>query len=156
VAERRCPLAEQVATETRNQVNAKPFAGRPGDDWDVMLEAGLAFLIERAKLRNLTTYTELNTVLQRRTGCRPFDFELDYDRAALGHLLGQIVHRNYPATGLIISALVKYLNENNAGPGFYDMALHYGNLKRRTPAARYDFWVAEVGRVHDHYAARDA
>lgn len=133
-------------------VSAQAFSGRPGDDWDAMLDTGLAFLIERAKLRNLTSYTELNTVLERRTGCRPFDFELDYERAALGHLLGQIVHRNYPETGLILSALVKYLNENDAGPGFYDMAVHYGKLPRRPTSDGYLFWADEVRRIHEYYA----
>jgi hypothetical protein len=128
------------------------FAGRPGDDWDTMLDAGLAFLVERAKLRNLTSYTELNTVLHRRTGCRPFNFEQDYERAALGHLLGQIVRRNHPETGVIISALVKYLNENDAGPGFYDMAVHYGKLPKRPRSEGYLFWASEVNRVYDYYA----
>jgi hypothetical protein len=70
----------------------------------------------------------------------------------MGHLLGQIVHRNYPETGVIISALVKYLNLNDAGPGFYDMAVHYGKLPKRPTSDGYLFWAEEVKRIYAYYA----
>jgi hypothetical protein len=54
-------------------------------------------------------YTELNTALERRTSIRSFHFELQAERAGMGHLLGLIVReRNRPITGLMISALVVY------------------------------------------------
>jgi len=49
--------------------------------------AGEAFLIERARLGRLTSYTVLNATLERRTGLRRFDFGLQAERAAMGHLL---------------------------------------------------------------------
>lgn len=48
--------------------------GRDEEDWDQLADAGLAFLIERARLEKLTSYTELNATLQRRTGLPGFDF----------------------------------------------------------------------------------
>jgi len=46
------------------------------------------FLRERAGLERTTNYTEVNQTLQRRIGARGFDFDLDSERAAMGHLLG--------------------------------------------------------------------
>jgi hypothetical protein len=46
-----------------------------------------------------------------------FDFDLDADRAAVGALLGQISESAAAETGgLLISALVQYLDTNDAGP----------------------------------------
>jgi hypothetical protein len=79
--------------------------GRDDEDWDQLADAGLVFLIERARLEKLTSYTELNATLQRRTGLPGFDFGRADERAAMGHLLYLIVERNRPATNLMISAL---------------------------------------------------
>lgn len=127
--------------------------GRDDHDWERLTEAGLAFLIERARLEKMTTYTELNATLCRRTGLREFDFEQDSERAAVGHLLGLIVDRNRPTTGLMISALVQYLNANDAGPGFYALAVEYGLLPRRPSAlAKQEFWVGQVKALYALYA----
>jgi hypothetical protein len=48
--------------------------GRSEEDWDQLADAGLAFLAERARLAKLTSYTELNATLERRTGLPGFDF----------------------------------------------------------------------------------
>ena len=83
--------------------------GRDQTDWDLLAEAGEEFLIERARLGRLTSYTEMNATLERRTGLRRFDFSLQADRAAMGHLFGLIVvEQNRPVTDLMISALVIY------------------------------------------------
>ena len=42
--------------------------GRSDEEWDLLADAGLAFLGERARLAKLTSYTELNATLERRTG----------------------------------------------------------------------------------------
>jgi hypothetical protein len=121
--------------------------------WDKMAEAGEAFLVERARLARLTSYTELNATLIRRTGLPGFDFSRQDERAAMGHLLGLVVERNRPATGLMISALVTYLDANDAGPGFYALAQQLGDLPRSASAtARFDFWISQVKALHDHYA----
>jgi hypothetical protein len=69
-------------------------------EWDVLAAVGEEFLIERARLGRCTSYTELNAALERRTGLRRFDFDLQAERAAMGHLLGLIVterNRRKPA-----------------------------------------------------------
>lgn len=127
--------------------------GRDELAWDEMAAAGEAFLVERARLARLTSYTELNVTLMRRTGLPGFDFSRQDERAAMGHLLGLTVERNRPATGLMISALVTYLDANDAGPGFYALAQQLGDLARAASAsAKFDFWVSQVKALHQHYA----
>lgn len=68
-------------------------------------------------------------------------------------LLGLIVTRNFPTTNLMISALVAYLGANDAGPGFYKLAKKLGLLSSNASRnERWEFWVTEVGIVHDYYA----
>jgi hypothetical protein len=131
---------------------------RPVADWDKLAEAGLAFLVERARMGRLTSYTELNTILERRTGLPKFDFEQEVGRAAMGSLLGEIVDLSYlsawrvPAD-LMISALVTYLNENDAGPGFYAFAKAKHLLQRGADSSeRFEFWVTQVQRLHEYFA----
>ena len=127
--------------------------GRDDVEWDALVDAGLAFLIERARLRKVTSYTELNTTLARRTGARPFDFEQDGERRAMGALLEAIGERNRPETGVMITALVNYLDQNDAGPGFYAYAQRIGFLRKGATAdERLDFWASQISAVHAHYA----
>jgi hypothetical protein len=44
--------------------------------WDELARVGLDFLVERARLGKLTSYTELNATLVRRTGLPGFDFSV--------------------------------------------------------------------------------
>lgn len=139
-------MKESAATE-------KLVFGRDEADWDQLAEVGEAFLIERARLGRLTSYTELNAVLVNRTGLRHFDFELQADRTAMGHLLGLIVARNRSITGLMISALVIYLCGNDAGSGFYKLAQDLGELPPGTLSAlqKEKFWVNQVKALHALY-----
>jgi len=126
--------------------------GRSDDDWEELTAEGLRFLVEQARMGRTTTYTELNTVLRQRTRARTFDFDLESERAAMGELLYRIVERERPASGHMISALVIYLNENDAGSGFYKLATEYGLLpKRATANQKLAFWSSEVAQVHAHY-----
>jgi hypothetical protein len=52
----------------------------------------------------------------------------------MGHVLGLIVKRDFPVTGLVISALV-YLDANDAGPGFCTLAIQLGLLAPGGPQA---------------------
>ncbi|MFJ8489203.1 hypothetical protein ACIRBZ_12670 [Streptomyces sp. NPDC094038] len=47
---------------------------RSDEAWEQLTDAGLKFLVERAQLHKVTTYTEMNSVLARRTGLPKFDF----------------------------------------------------------------------------------
>jgi hypothetical protein len=127
--------------------------GRDDAEWDRLVDAGLAFLLERARLRKVTSYTELNAALARRTGARPFDFEQDGERRAMGALLETIGERNRPESGVMITALVNYLDQNDAGPGFYAYAQRIGFLRKGANAdERLDFWASQIGAVHAQYA----
>ena len=129
--------------------------GRYEQEWDQLIQAGHQFLLERAKAQRTTSYTELNAVLRRRTGLREFDFSHAEERAAIGDLLGQIVARDqeqYPHQ--MISALVIYLNANDAGTGFYQLAQDL-NLLTKKPSAdhKLKFWSDQVKAVHGRYDA---
>ncbi|SCG02366.1 hypothetical protein GA0115260_106403 [Streptomyces sp. MnatMP-M27] len=127
--------------------------GRSDEAWDQLASAGLKFLVERAQLRKVTTYTEMNSVLARRTGLPRFDFEQADERAAMGHLLGLIVERDYPETRLMISALVHYLGANDAGPGFYTLAQQLGLLPKGSSATvKLQFWIEQVNSLHKLHA----
>jgi hypothetical protein len=127
--------------------------GRDDAEWNRLVDAGSEFLVERAGLRKVTSYTELNATLARRTGARLFDFEQAGERRAMGALLETIGERNRPQTGVMITALVHYLGQNDAGPGFYTYAQRIGFLRKgATEDERFEFWASQVGAVHDHYA----
>ena len=135
--------------------------GRSDDEWDALASAGWDFLAQQASLQRTTSYTELNTVLSRRTGVREFDFELDGERHAMGELLGQLSERSFAQAGLLISVLVQYLTTNDAGPGFYDLAQRMGLLPPLpTEDQKLTFWVSHINAVCAHrwrrgtYAAR--
>lgn len=132
--------------------------GRDQTDWDLLAEAGEEFLVERARLGRLTSYTEMNATLQRRTGLRRFDFSLQADRAAMGHLLGLVVvERNRPVTGLMISALVIYLDGNDAGSGFYKLAQDLSELPpgALSPRMKEAFWIGQVKALQTYYGKRE-
>ena len=97
--------------------------GRDQAEWDLLTRVGEQFLIERARLGRLTSYTGLNVPLERLAGLRPVDFGMQPRRAAMDSLFGLIVReRNRPVTHLMISALVIYLHDNVAGSGFDKLA----------------------------------
>jgi hypothetical protein len=127
--------------------------GRDEAEWNRLVDTGLEFLVQRARLRKVGSYTELNATLARRTGARPFDFEQDGERRAMGALLETIGERNRPETGVMITALVNYLGENDAGPGFYAYAQRIGLLsKGATADERLEFWAGQVQAAHAYYA----
>lgn len=128
--------------------------GRDQTDWDILAKEGENFLIERARLGRTTSYTEMNAALERRTGLRRFDFSSQADRAAMGHLLGLIVtERNRPVTELMISALVIYLDGNDAGSGFYGLAQDLGELPpgSLSASAKESFWVGQLNAIYAYY-----
>jgi len=127
--------------------------GRDDATWSQLAEAGRAFLIERARLRRTTSYTELNTALERRTGLPGFDFARADERAAMGHLLYMIVMRDWPQTRLMLSALVLYLNGNDPGTGFYALAQDLEMLPARPSTDKKEqFWVTQLGDLYEHYS----
>jgi hypothetical protein len=72
----------------------------------------------------------------------------------MGHLLGLVVvERNRPATGLMISALVIYLDGNDAGSGFYKLAQNLGELApgARSSRVKEEFWIRQVNDLYAYY-----
>ncbi|MFE9352696.1 hypothetical protein [Streptomyces olivaceoviridis] len=135
--------------------------GRADSEWDELADAGRVFLVERAKLGRLTSYTELNVTLARRTGCRPFDFDRADERAAMGYLLGLIVERDREIAPsdppLMLSALVNYLGANDAGAGFYQLAKELRLLPVSASAdEKLGFWAEQVKRIHARHGAGSA
>jgi len=110
--------------------------GRSTAEWDALEAAGWEFLVSQARLQRTTSYTEMNTVLARRTGIRGFDFNLDGERHAMGELLGQLSERSFGEASLLISVLVQYLSANDAGPGFYQLAQRKSCSGRTRPRTR--------------------
>lgn len=137
--------------------------GRDEDEWARLVDTGRAFLVERAALRTLTTYTELNATLVRRTGLRGFDFAHAEERAAMGHLLYLIVEeyardevRVAPGRPrVMLSALVRYLNANDAGPGFYTLAQERALLPRgASRLAKERFWLSQLEELYERHGRR--
>ncbi len=123
--------------------------GRTVEEWNDLERAGWEFLVSQARLQRTTSYTEMNTVLARRTGVREFDFDLDGERRAMGELLGQLSERSFQQARLLISVLVQYLNANDAGPGFYQLAQRKKLLRpHASQNERLIFWVGHVKAVH--------
>jgi len=101
--------------------------GRSEQEWARLVDVGRKFLVERAIMRRTTSYTEFNAALINRADTAGFNFDLDADRAAIGQLPRQISEDTSVETGgLLISALVQYLDTNDAGPGFYTLARSKG------------------------------
>lgn len=127
--------------------------GREESEWQELVEATAQFLSEQARLGRLTSYTEVNTVVYQRTGLRPFDFSQDGERAAMGAVLGEVATDKLAEAGALVSAIVVYLGQNDAGPGFFKLASSL-NLLAPKPSAgqKLVFWADQVKRIHEHYA----
>ncbi|MFF8955074.1 hypothetical protein [Streptomyces sp. NPDC014894] len=127
--------------------------GRSQEEWADLTSAGLEFLIERAGLDRPTSYTELNAILVRRTGRSGFDFSRADERAAMGHLLWLIVQRNHPESGLMLSALVFYLNSNEPGSGFFGLARELDLLPAKaSPRQKESFWLDQLAQLKELYS----
>ncbi|MDB1086448.1 hypothetical protein PJ985_02525 [Streptomyces sp. ACA25] len=132
--------------------------GRADSEWQQLVHTGHGFLVERATLGKLTSYTELNVTLARRTGCRPFDFGRADERAAMGRLLRLIVERDQEIAPsdppVMLSSLVNYLGANDAGSGFYQLAKELQLLPMSASAdEKFGFWVKQVKQLYERHGA---
>lgn len=117
-----------------------------------MVEHAVAFLTDQARLKQIVSYSDLNSALARR-GHTPFNFEIESDRTAIGYLLGDATVQTVADTKTMLSAIVVYLNRNDAGPGFYKLAVELGLLPNTAkPEDKLEFWSVQVGKVHQKYA----
>lgn len=116
------------------QISRGVVHGRDISEWDRLAVEAERFLREQARLGRTTTYTELNAIVPARAGVRQFDFDRADERAGMGYLLGQVVERTYNEIGAMICSIVIYLNENDAGTGFYSLAQQMG-IRRRVESS---------------------
>jgi hypothetical protein len=125
---------------------------RSDDEWGAIVADTQAFLEDQARLRRVTSYTDVNTALAA-AGHEPFDFSSQRDRSAVGAVLSDVVSRTIGDTGVMLSAIVAYIDRNDAGPGFYSLAVQLGLLPNTaTQDDKLVFWSSQVGNVHDLYA----
>lgn len=126
--------------------------GRSDDEWDQIVADTVEFLQDQARLRRIVSYSEVNSALARR-GHVPFDFATERDREAVGAILGDVSRRTVADSNVMLSAIVAYIDRNDAGPGFYKLAMVLGLLANTATADdKLAFWTAQVARVHDRYA----
>lgn len=126
--------------------------GRSDDEWDRIVDDAIDFLTGRARLGRVVSYSDLNSALARR-GHVPFDFENEADRAAVGAVLGDATLRTLGDPKTMLSAIVVYIDRNDAGPGFYKLAIDLGLLPNTATADdMLAFWSAQVRAVHERYA----
>jgi hypothetical protein len=120
-----------------------------------MIRTTVKFLVEQARLGRTPSYTEVNNAIARRSGYRAFDFNLESERAEMGELLGQVTQREYEEVGAMLSAIVIYLNANDAGPGFYRLASLMDLLPAKpSKEQKLTFWLRQVQLIHNHYGSR--
>jgi hypothetical protein len=139
----------------------EPFFGRTELEWEELESVGWDLLLSCTVL--LTNYTDLNNNLAEITGQPAWDFNNPADRNAMAHLLGLLADRSYgkcTAAGrepVMISALCKFMNKNDAGDGFYgkavDLHLITENLYKDREA-RFGWWANHVGEVQAWLADR--
>jgi len=108
--------------------------GRTEHEWPGLEQAGWDCRKARAAERSgeamhdpTVASRDANEELAARTGQPAFDFGQQAGRAAMGYLLGRISrNRSWPVSQLLISALVRYHGEADAGPGFFNLAREVG------------------------------
>jgi hypothetical protein len=71
----------------------------------------------------------------------------------MGAVLGDVVKRTVGETRVMLAAIVAYIGRNDAGPGFYSLAVQLGLLPNTaTTDDKLVFWSGQVGKVHELYA----
>ena len=122
--------------------------GRTTEQWEELIAVASDFLKKVARLKRITTYTDLNRELEAKASQPSFDFSSPEGRNAMGDLLGDVV---------MLSALVMYLNENKPGAGFYNLAVYLGLLAPDASSEeKEEFWVEQSRAVYSAYAKKSS
>ena len=139
------------------------FFGRTELEWEELEAVGWELLLDC--MVALTTYSDLNRDLAQITGQPLWNFGNPADRDAMAHLLGRLADRSYSeciAAGrepVMISAVCKFLNKNDAGDGFYGKAHDLGLISDgmyKDKSGRIGWWAVHVGKVQDWLKERHA
>jgi hypothetical protein len=128
------------------------------EEWQERARSCEAFLELHATMGRQTplTYSEVNSHVSADPGLAPFDFSTDLGRTRIGHLLGLVSQSSQYERGVMLTAIVGYLDPlaQQLGGGFFKMAVKLHRLPARSTKEERDaFWVAEVGRVFAVYGA---
>jgi hypothetical protein len=71
----------------------------------------------------------------------------------MGNILGGISRENLSECGAMLSAIVVYIDRNDAGAGFYKLAQAVGLLPADATAdQKLAYWADQVKQVHAHHA----
>ncbi|MDP2744548.1 MAG: hypothetical protein Q8P00_05725 [Dehalococcoidia bacterium] len=131
------------------------------DEWEPFVRRAHAALIEEAKKKCLITYGDLARLIGMPTFPDYEWFPLKIAWVA-GACSQYELDEGYP----LISSLAVNQDTSRPGAGYWGfstmpqhlLAKHWEDRHRNPPepvqAAREDFWVKEVKRVHDHWASQ--
>ncbi len=129
--------------------------GRTPDQWQQLVATAIKSLSRTARLKRLSSYTDLNRDIAAQTGQPGFDFTSPEGRNAMGNLLADVVQETYPDRGVMLSALVPYVDANRPGGGFYHLATAMGLLDKEASAEnKEEFWYSQVKKVYEAYARK--
>lgn len=101
-------------------------------------------LIETAKARATISYSELG-------GLIGLDMSQPDQRTCLSDLLGEINIAEHDEGRPMLSAVAVLKGEGRPGSGFFEIAHRLG-LCSKDKRVQEEFFVAELRRVHDHWA----
>lgn len=128
---------------------ASRWYGYTEEEWQRLVAVGYDFLAQRAGQKRDTSYTELSAILRSRghVSIEPHDH-------ALPHVLGDIATRSYKERGVVLTALVRYVDDTRAGDGFFVIAQELGALRpgKLTADEKLVFHVEHFKQVLDAYA----
>lgn len=128
--------------------------GRTEVEWEAIVRVAISFLEHTAHQRKLTSYTEVNAAIGQ-LGYRMFDFTDPNGRRGIGAVLAEATKRTLDESGAMLSSIVYYLDRNDTGPGFFDLAVELGRLADTADKEeRLAFWSGEMNSVHDFYRNR--
>ena len=126
--------------------------GRTPEQWQQLVDTAIKSLSRTARLKRLSSYTDLNRDIAAKTGQPGFDFSSPEGRNAMGDILGDVVAKTYPDKRVMLSALVPYVDANRPGGGFYSLAASLGLLDKDASAEdKEEFWYSHVEDVYEAY-----
>jgi len=81
--------------------------------------------------------------------------DIEDDRDKMASLLWEIVQHERENDRPMLTAIVVHRGaDNNPGEGFFSAAMKIGKFDgSRDPIERLEFWVRQVGEVHQYWAA---
>lgn len=101
-------------------------------------------LIRVAKSRGYVNYSDVAPLAG-------LNMDLAHDRSQIAGILDGISQSEHNRGFPLLSAVVIRKDKNMTGNGFFALAKRLGLHKE---GDNLDFWLAELGRVHDHWSGQ--